>query len=148
GYVQSLHRYPIKSMAGEQLDMAELGWHGLEGDRRFAFRRVQDQSGFPWLTASKLPELILYKPVRMDVSANDTTPTHICTPDGTLLTLDSEQLCQEIANRFGAPVQLMRLKQGIFDEAPLSLITEATSQKIADESGEPYDIRRFRPNIV
>ena len=35
--------------------VATIGWHGLDGDRRFAFRRIGDASGFPWLSASKLP---------------------------------------------------------------------------------------------
>ena len=54
GYVRELVRYPVKSMAGTALESAFLGWHGLAGDRRFAFRRVGDDSGFPWLTASRL----------------------------------------------------------------------------------------------
>jgi uncharacterized protein YcbX len=34
GHVEALFRYPVKSMGGEQLEAAELGWHGLDGDRR------------------------------------------------------------------------------------------------------------------
>ena len=37
GEVEALYRYPVKSMRGELLDAAELGWHGLAGDRRLAF---------------------------------------------------------------------------------------------------------------
>lgn len=51
GQIKAIFRYPVKSMAGEQLDSANLGWHGLDGDRRFAFRRIADKGGFPWLTA-------------------------------------------------------------------------------------------------
>jgi hypothetical protein len=51
GRVAGLWRFPVKSMAGEQLDEAELGWHGLAGDRRWAFVRGDTpRSGFPWLT--------------------------------------------------------------------------------------------------
>jgi uncharacterized protein YcbX len=32
GHVEAIFRYPVKSMGGEQLEVAELGWHGLEGD--------------------------------------------------------------------------------------------------------------------
>lgn len=39
GQIAALFRYPVKSMAGEYLDLAELGWHGIAGDRRLAFRR-------------------------------------------------------------------------------------------------------------
>src|SRR5262245_45214442 len=54
GCIHELARYPVKSMAGISTDSAFLGWHGLQGDGRFAFRRLNDNSGFPWLTASRL----------------------------------------------------------------------------------------------
>jgi len=38
GEVDALFRYPVKSMRGQLLDVADLGWHGLDGDRRLAFR--------------------------------------------------------------------------------------------------------------
>ena len=51
GRVVALRRYPVKSMAAEELDGAEVSWHGLAGDRRWAFvRDGQVRSGFPWLT--------------------------------------------------------------------------------------------------
>jgi uncharacterized protein YcbX len=57
--VEALFRYPVKSMSGEPLEVADLGGHGIEGDGRLAFRRADDRGGFPWLSASRLPELIL-----------------------------------------------------------------------------------------
>jgi MOSC N-terminal beta barrel domain len=51
GRVAALWRYPVKSMAAEALDDAEVSWHGFAGDRRSAFiRDGQVRSGFPWLT--------------------------------------------------------------------------------------------------
>jgi hypothetical protein len=47
-------------MGGEGLEFAQLGWHGLDGDRRLAFRLMDDRSGFPWLNASKLPGQTLF----------------------------------------------------------------------------------------
>lgn len=87
GRISAIFRYPLMSMAGELLDVARLSWHGIEGDRRFAFRRLTDKSGFPWLTASKLPELLLYKPFRRNSNiaegnTAESLPTHVCTPDG------------------------------------------------------------------
>ena len=148
GHIQAIYRYPIKSMAGELLERTSLGWYGLEGDRRFAFRRVAEQGGFPWLTASKLPALLIYKPIRQDTSQNNSLPTHVMTPEGKILEIRSDELRDEIMGRFEADVQLMQLKQGIFDETPISLLTLATSHKITNDSGIPSDVRRFRPNIV
>ena len=56
-------------MGGDPLEVAELGWHRIEGDRRLAFRRIDDRSGFPWLTASKLPDLLLFAPDRREDGA-------------------------------------------------------------------------------
>jgi uncharacterized protein YcbX len=63
GRVAGLWRYPVKSMAAEELDGAEVSWHGLAGDRRWAFiRDGQVRSGFPWLTIRERPELAHYRP--------------------------------------------------------------------------------------
>lgn len=147
GQIKSIFRYPVKSMGGVQLDRAVLGWHGLNGDRRFAFRRMADQSGFPWLTASRLPELILYKPTGASEVDHD-LPSHVRTPDGAELALNSDELQNEISRRHGAPLQLMQLKHGIFDDATVSVINAATVREIEREAGRAVDVLRFRPNIV
>ncbi|HTR04581.1 MAG TPA: MOSC domain-containing protein [Thermoanaerobaculia bacterium] len=148
GRVREIVRYPVKSMAGVPTPSAVLGWHGLEGDRRFAFRRVGDVSGFPWLSASRLPELILYRPEGLDASAPEPLPTHVRTPDGALLAIGDPALTAEIASRLGAGVELMRLKHGIFDEAALSVIALATIAGIGREVGLDLDPRRFRANVL
>jgi uncharacterized protein len=148
GYVHELVRYPVKSMAGIATDTAFLGWHGLQGDRRFAFRRLNDNSGFPWLSASRLPELLLYEPLDIDENAEEPLPAHVRTPDGMKLTLGSTELQNRIADKLGSAVELMKLKHGIFDEASVSVINLATINAIGREAGQNLDIRRFRANIV
>lgn len=146
GRVHELVRYPVKSMAGIPIESAWLGWHGFDGDRRYAFRRVGDESGFPWLSASRLPELILYRPEEQEDM--DLLPTHVRTPAGARLELRSPELQKEIAERCGAPVELMRLKQGIFDDAAVSVIGLETIAGIGRAAGVDLDRRRFRANIV
>ena len=155
GRISAIFRYPVKSMAGELLDVARLGWHGIEGDRRLAFRRLNDESGFPWLTASKLPELLLYKPFGIDSNADrkngEALPTHVRTPDGKEYELRSDELRKDVSKRHGSDVELMNLKHGIFDEACLSVISLGTVHGVARESGRGVDLcdlRRFRPNVV
>src|SRR5215510_2547367 len=92
GYVREIVRYPVKSMAGTATESAVLGWHGLEGDRRFAFGRVGDDGGFPWLTASRLPGLLLYRPVGLGESTGEPLPAHVRTPDGSCVELQSAEL--------------------------------------------------------
>ena len=148
GEVEAIFRYPVKSMAGERLEAATVGWHGLEGDRRLAFRRIDDRSGFPWLTASKLPELLLFAPYRRDDDGHGELPTHVRTPDGEELPVFGEELAAEIGRRHGAPVQMMQLNQGIFDEAHISVIASDTVHEIERVAERSLDARRFRPNVV
>jgi MOSC domain-containing protein len=148
GRISAIFRYPVKSMAGELLDVARLSWHGIEGDRRLAFRRLNDKSGFPWLQASKLPELILYKPFGLDHNNTEPLPTHVRTPEGKEYELRSDELREEISSRYGGELELMNLRSGIFDEACLSVISLGTVHGIERESGREVDLRRFRPNVV
>ena len=148
GHVEAIFRYPVKSMGGERLEAANLGWHGLEGDRRLALRRMEDRSGFPWLTASKLPALILFAPQALDDSAPGDIPSHIRTPDGAEMPVFSEELAAEVGRRYGAPVEMMQLKHGIFDDASISVIASDTVREIGRLSGMTPDVRRFRPNVV
>jgi len=148
GRISAIFRYPVKSMAGELLEMARLSWHGIEGDRRLAFRRLDDKSGFPWLTASKLPQLLLYKPFGTDRNTAELLPTHVRTPDGKIYELRSDELREEVSKRYGSDVELMNLKHGIFDEACISVISLGTLHGVARESGRDLDPRRFRPNVL
>jgi uncharacterized protein YcbX len=148
GRIGEIVRYPVKSMAGTATESAFLGWHGLAGDRRFAFRRVADASNFPWLTASRVPELILYRPDGLDESSGEPLPTHVLTPTGSRLAIGSPELRDEIAQRFGSSLELMRLKHGVFDEGLVSLISLATIDGIGKEAGLTLDRRRFRANLL
>jgi uncharacterized protein YcbX len=147
GRISAIFRYPVKSMAGEPLAVAMLGWHGIEGDRRLAFRRLNDKSEFPWLTASKLPQLLLYKPLCRDNKTPE-LPTHIRTPEGKECELGSEELRDDISSRYGDDIELMNLKHGIFDEGLVSVISVGTVHFIEREAGREVNLRRFRPNVV
>jgi len=148
GRVCEIARYPVKSMAGTVVESAFLGWHGLDGDRRFAFRRLGDDSGFPFLSASRLPGLLLYHPVGLDESGGEPLPTHVRTPAGLRLGLRSKELEAEIAGRCGGGVELVKFKHGFFDEGAVSVISVATIAGIEREAGCVLDRRRFRANIV
>jgi uncharacterized protein len=148
GEVAALFRYPVKSMRGEPLEVADVGWHGLDGDRRLALRRIEDRGGFPWLTATRLPELILFTPQRRGPGVGASLPTHVRTPEGAELAVFSQELAKDIGGRHGAPVEMMHLDRGIFDEASISVITCATVGDIGRLAAQPADVRRFRPNIL
>ena len=149
GIIKSIYRYPVKSMGGEKLASAELGWHGIEGDRRFAFMRTGNMSGMPWLTASKLPELIRYKAYHVDGGNSSSQIVRVRTPDGTDTEVGHESLRQKLTAAFGSEVTLMRMGNGIFDDAPVSMISTTTLAMLETESGcGNLDARRFRPNLL
>src|SRR5438045_9782744 len=62
GKVDSLWRYPVKSMRGEELDEAFAGFSGVYGDRLFAFKSSASPKGFPYLTAREQRSLLQYRP--------------------------------------------------------------------------------------
>ncbi|HEV7572720.1 MAG TPA: MOSC domain-containing protein [Thermoanaerobaculia bacterium] len=145
GRVRAIYCYPVKSMAGELMTYAELGWHGLEGDRRFAFRRSGVMIGMPWLTAGRLPSLVTYVPLR---DGEDELPSRVRTPNGEELELRGDALRAEIEAAHGAPVELMQLNNGIFDDGALAIITTGSIATVTGEAGVGSDPRRFRPNLL
>ena len=147
GSVEAIFRYPVKSMAGERLESVTLGWHGIEGDRRLAFQRVGERGGMPWLTAGRFPEMILYAP-QYENSERNGTPTHVRTPRGECLPIFGEQLAAEVGLRSGHQVQMTQLRNGIFDDATISVIASETIAEVSRLTGLHLEERRFRPNIV
>lgn len=135
-------------MAGERVEVADMGWHGIDGDRRLALRRTQERSGFPFLTATKLPDLLLFTPLRHKEDFEGHLSTHIRTPEGKEMAVFGEELAAEIERRHRAPVHMMHLRGGIFDEASVSVIAAETVGEIGTLAGRALDVRRFRPNIV
>ncbi|MEM7454757.1 MAG: MOSC N-terminal beta barrel domain-containing protein [Planctomycetota bacterium] len=147
GRIEKLFTYPVKSMSGVAVDQALLGWHGLVGDRRLGVRKTGATSSFPWLTASKLPELLLYHPTSCDPASEEQLPTHVRTPEGLELDIRSDELRAEIASRAGIDIELMSIKHGIFDDSVASIIASQTVAHVCQEGGVPTDSRRFRANI-
>ncbi|AIJ24401.1 MOSC N-terminal beta barrel domain-containing protein [Amycolatopsis methanolica] len=126
GHLAAIFRYPVKSMAAQPLDEAAVSWHGLDGDRRWAFVRPgQESNGFPWLTIRRRNDLVRYQVVG---------ESQVRTPDGRLHDVTDPALAAEL----GA-ARVQKLDRGTFDSAPLSLITTRSA------GAEPL---RFRPNLL
>ena len=145
GRVTELWRFPVKSMAGEQLEEAKLGWHGFAGDRRWAFVRSDTpRSGFPWLTIREEPRLAHYRPYLRDRARPDSSETWVRTPDGDELDVIDPALAAGLAP--GA--RAIKLDRGIFDALPVSLLSRQSVAGIATLVGRPLEPGRFRANIV
>jgi len=132
-------------MGAEQLDQVEVSWHGLAGDRRWAF--VRDdlvRSGFPYLTIRERPEMGRYEPRFADPSRPDDSATLVRAPSGGELDVTDPALAGEL----GAGTRVIKLARGLFDVAPLALITTQSIARLEDLVGVRLEIRRFRPNVV
>ncbi len=146
GRVVGLWRYPVKSMAGEELSEVEVSWHGFVGDRRWAFMRDGAmQSGFPWLTLRQREDMNRYRPSFVEPDRPEKSPTIVRTPSGEIRDVADPALGADLC-----PDGLRVVKQfrGIFDTFPLSLITTQTINQLGEIVGTQLDVRRFRPNIL
>jgi uncharacterized protein YcbX len=133
-------------MAAEPLSEAEVSWHGLAGDRRWAFiRDGVTQSGFPWLTLRERADMSHYLPSFADPAKPNESPVVVQTPSGAIYDVMDAALAAELYPR-GARV--IKQDRGIFDTFPLSLITTGSIAALGELVGARLDVQRFRPNIL
>ena len=63
GTIETACRYPVKSMAGHEVDEAFVGYAGMMGDRAYAFVPTEPKTkGFPWHTGREQETMVLYRP--------------------------------------------------------------------------------------
>jgi uncharacterized protein YcbX len=145
GRVAGLWRYPVKSMAAEGLEDVEVSWHGLAGDRRWAFiRDGQVRSGFPWLTIRERPEMARYRPSFAEPDRPNASRTLVRTPSGSELDAADPALAAEL----GPGVRVIKQDRGVFDTMPLSLLTTQTLDGLGRLAGAVLTAERFRPNLL
>ncbi len=149
GTVESLWRYPVKSMRGEELSEVFVGSGGVRGDRLFAFRSSAAREEFPYFTAREKRPMLLYRPRQRENGAPNESSLEVETPAGETLRIDDPRLAEEL--RSGCDPQhqlsLMRSDHALADAYPISLISLQTVRTLAAESGLPPEKRRFRANI-
>jgi uncharacterized protein len=148
GRVVALWRYPVKSMAAEELDAVDVSWHGLAGDRRWAFIRAgKERSGFPWLTMRERSELAHYRPRFAEPDRLGASLTLVRTPAGDELDVVDPALAAE----FGPGVRVIKQDRGVFDTMPLSLLSTrslAGLGRLIGPGGADLAAGRFRPNLL
>lgn len=115
GRVAALWRYPVKSMGAESLEEVEVSWHGLAGDRRYAFvRDGLERSGFPYLTIRERSDMAHYRPSFSKPDRPDRSPTLVRTPGGRELDVLDPALVEDL----GGGARVIKLDRGLFDTAP------------------------------
>lgn len=146
GQLAGMWRYPVKSMGAEALDVADVSWFGVSGDRRWAFVRDEAvRSDFPWLTIRERSDMNLYQPSFTNPARPDKSPTVVRTPAGTDLDVTDPQLAAEL---YPGGARVIRQNRGVFDTFPLSLITSQTVAELGEVVGTDLDVQRFRPNFL
>lgn len=148
GRVLEIVRYPVKSMAGERMPVAEMDWQGLEGDRQYGFVRSSNTTRFPWLTARDFSGLVLYRAAYDDPGCPRNSKVTVVAPDGMELSLSDPRLIAALEAEAGEPLNLMQLGIGAYDSMPVSIVTTASLKKLDAVHGSSLDRRRFRTNII
>jgi MOSC domain-containing protein len=144
GRIVSAWRYPVKSMAGEQLHEAPVTLQGIQADRMYAFVQAESPSPFPWLTGRELPGMMRHQPVWAD---GDRPKLSVQTPEGAEHPIESAELRDHLAEASSRPVYLLPNYRGSFDVAAITLMSTATVDRVAEASDTPADPLRFRMNF-
>ncbi len=172
GTVESLWRYPVKSMRGVEMPELFMGYSGIYGDRCYAFKNAAARKGFPYLNANVQQEMLQYSPqFRYPERASQppnlfeaasiepgVTPANpdaedlaldVLTPSGEVLSLDDPALIKLLGSGLSEKNQLklVRSDRALTDCRPVSLIGLSTVRQITSELGIALDKRRFRANI-
>jgi len=170
GKVESLWRYPVKSMRGEELDEIFAGFSGIYGDRLFAFKSPASPKGFPYFTAREQTKLLQYRPrfrypdkaarpvnlteaETMGANPVSADPSELMidveTPDGRTLAIDDPTLMELVRTDIDQKHQLtlMRSERAMTDCRPFSMFSLQSARQLAEETGTSMDKRRFRANV-
>jgi uncharacterized protein len=178
GSLSGIYRYPVKSMAGEQLTTSEIGQGGLPGDRAWA---VRDEVRGGIRGAKKIPALMqlsaryLVQPGDVGINAllsaalnHKVSLWPLVSPS--LLdhyrrgAPDSEDLEQELRDMFARtpdeplpdlsvfPPELMEFESPpgtYFDAFPILLMSQQSLATLQSrQENSRFDVRRFRPNLL
>lgn len=172
GTVESLWRYPVKSMSGEEMTEAFMGFSGFYGDRCCAFKNSAARKGAPYLIASTQPQMLRYRPqFRYPERANrppnlieamsiapginpangdaEDMILEVVTPSGKTVAVDDPVLVEMLSEglRGENHLTLQKSDRALTDCRPVSLISVQTIRQVEEESGIPLDKRRFRANV-
>jgi uncharacterized protein YcbX len=170
--VESVWRYPVKSMRGEELSEIFAGYAGVYGDRLFAFTSSAGPKGFPFFTGREQRQMIRYRaryrhPEKAAQPANwseaqELSPNinpisasatdlmiDVETPDGKTFAIDDPELIDHLRANIDDKHQLtlLRSEKALTDCRPLSIFAVQSAQRLGEETGVNVDKRRFRANV-
>jgi MOSC domain-containing protein len=149
GRVTELHRWPVKSMAGQPVDALNIDERGAAGDRAHAL--FDEFKGAPRrLTVRQVPRMLLWRAGYdgADVTPQDVPFPELTAPDGRTFGWRDPELPQALEDDLGRPVALRR-DLGLMQDLDHSLLvtTQATLDAVSAALDTEIDLRRFRTNV-
>jgi uncharacterized protein YcbX len=155
GTLIRVRRYPVKSMAGEDLQEARVTYAGLSGDRVYAF--IDSKFGppdFPWMTGRQGHDLILFRPRFLDappiedgIPGAERFATEVTTPEGGKFRMGDPRFTEYLEQRFKRALRLRFSERSMTDARPVSIFSSATIRALSEEANLDLDARRFRANF-
>ncbi|GHA16354.1 molybdenum cofactor sulfurase [Arenicella chitinivorans] len=146
GRVESLWRYPVKSLIGESVDSFDIDCRGVSGDRLYAISNSDGKlgSGKDTRRFRRIDGLFSMSAETIDNGIS------ITLPDKEVVTSNSPSINSRLSQILGQNVTLTKEdKISHFDDGAIHILTTASlsllRKKLPHSGVEP---RRFRPNIV
>lgn len=146
GKVESLWRYPVKSLIGESLDSFDLDRRGVSGDRLYAVSNSNGKFG-----SGKDTRRFRRIDGLFSMSAETTeNGISITLPDGSVMPGNAPSINNILSQTLGQDVTLTKEGEvSHFDDGAIHILTTASlsllHEKLPHSGVEP---RRFRPNMV
>jgi uncharacterized protein YcbX len=168
GTLNSVWRYPVKSMRGEAVEEVFIAYTGVMGDRVYAISSTSAVPEFPWHTNREQEELVLYQarfqhrertlvPDALEAAneeaLNPPYPTadkfavEVKMPDGKTISIDDPQFLTDLKDKSDGELRLNFTQKNAVDCRPLSLFSLQTLAQLALETEMDLDQRRFRANL-
>jgi uncharacterized protein YcbX len=152
GTVLSLHRWPVKSLAGEPADALRIDSRGAGGDRAQALFGLFGGERRR-LTVRQVPRMLSWGAAYPQAPGADLDPGApplpvLTAPDGRTYAWDDPALPGTLGEDLGRPVELVR-DLALMPDLPDSLLVtiEASRTALEGELDHEIDLRRFRPNL-
>ena len=169
GIIESIWRYPVKSMRGEEIDTSFVSFAGVMGDRIFALSSTSSPKEFPWHTAREQEDLVLYqaefkergsnlppnvhealggevplnpvypKPEAFSVKVTNTGPQTFDITDPAFL--------DSLKDESEGELSLHYTQRNMVDCRPITLFSLQTVAQLGEELEMSMDKRRFRSNF-
>jgi uncharacterized protein YcbX len=109
GSLASLHRYPVKSMMGEELNSATITSRGVLGDRVYALRDKETGKVVSAKNPKKWPNFFSYRAafVTPPDSGGPIPGVRVTLPDGRMTVSFSSEFAKTMSESLGRPVMLL-----------------------------------------